>query len=957
MEHARSTLMRAEVVSNFEQGVSIPRCRQPGASDHISLRPTFAEARARYFWKKTKRQNSGDFSYTPLPEDGPGPFFVRLRIGSFVVGGASTEEEKEEEEDGDEDDNDDDADDDIADVADDDEGDDDGDVVDEGDADNDDDHEDSDECHADDDDDDGDDDDGGDGNEDEDKDGDDDGDVDVDDEDDDDDDGDDDVDDAGDHDDDGDAGAGAGARRMKNMTSMVTAKGGSALLGRCGRATCIFRRGSPHSQLPTLPGKCCPNFSGEMPGEPPKQRRSERRSSEALADLYAKEVNLPQQPLTARTPTPAEATGTRGAGDLAKSVEVEEAVYTAVFLDSESQQALMDFGAKSVPGGIPSEWMQFCDHMTICLGSLSNPKTPEDKDGLIAESLAARRAGKLKMDEGVRTASGVTGTRRECAGCWSGWLQLLQQIPAHYRGHGAGKQTKSKYLGRPLEPNRLSAEEQFTVKGVLQQKSKLSKAQKLEDGVLEPLPPQPTARVVLVRPDGKDTEGMLNDKATDSDGFRVACLQGIFVLQAWVVMKVERDQLDMHHMNSDLLPLLVHHGANCQEVARLDTPMDLDLVLLHFAEASKQQVGDLVEAASRHDEVVDLLLAAGAGTEVGADKDAASAAFGYTALMMAASEGHAEVVSLLLSAGADQRVGDRWHGSTALTLASSDCNVNVEILSLLLEAAGNDTADVSPEALLVAAQAGRVEVVGWLLQAGVADNVGEALRQASALGHAEVVRILPEAGAGKDAATDTASAILSASGAGHANVVSLLLEAGADKDVATTGGLTALILASLTGHVGVVSLLLEAEADKDAAEIAGYTALMWAAFQGHAEVVRLLLGAGADKDVADSSGFTALISAYRAGHADIVSLLLEAGAGKEIATCRQQHRPAVLKEEEIDLLGPGKMVLLPDMTLEDTELLETEEEPEVPRFVFRKTDHCVRDLVDEGSDARTAAQL
>ena len=34
-------------------------------------------------------------------------------------------------------------------------------------------------------------------------------------------------------------------------------------------------------------------------------------------------------------------------------------------------------------------------------------------------------------------------------------------------------------------------------------------------------------------------------------------------------------------------------------LSRLDTPMDLDLVLLHFAEASKQQVGDLVEAASR----------------------------------------------------------------------------------------------------------------------------------------------------------------------------------------------------------------------------------------------------------------------------------------------------------------------------------------------------------------------
>ncbi|CAE7909560.1 unnamed protein product, partial [Symbiodinium microadriaticum] len=69
----------------------------------------------------------------------------------------------------------------------------------------------------------------------------------------------------------------------------------------------------------------------------------EDAATQALADLYPKEVNALQQPSTARTQTPAEATGTRGAGDPAKTVEIEEAVYTAVFLDSESQQALMDF--------------------------------------------------------------------------------------------------------------------------------------------------------------------------------------------------------------------------------------------------------------------------------------------------------------------------------------------------------------------------------------------------------------------------------------------------------------------------------------------------------------------------------------------------------------------------------------------------------------------------------------
>ncbi|CAE7725169.1 unnamed protein product, partial [Symbiodinium sp. CCMP2456] len=156
--------------------------------------------------KKTKRQNSDDFSYTPLPEDGPGPYFVRLRIGSFVLGGAAAL------------------------------------VFD--------------------------------------------------------------------------------SKRFPSKTKRAI------------------------------------------------KEAEEDVATQALADLYPKEVNVLQQPSTARTPTPAEAlrtceaTGTGGAGDLAKGVEVEEAKYTAVFLDSESQQALMDFCAKSVPGGIPSEWTTFCDHMT-----------------------------------------------------------------------------------------------------------------------------------------------------------------------------------------------------------------------------------------------------------------------------------------------------------------------------------------------------------------------------------------------------------------------------------------------------------------------------------------------------------------------------------------------------------------------------------------------------------------
>ncbi|CAL1131204.1 unnamed protein product [Cladocopium goreaui] len=51
--------------------------------------------------------------------------------------------------------------------------------------------------------------------------------------------------------------------------------------------------------------------------------------------------------------------------------------YSAVFLDEESQQKIIDFCRRTVPGGIPHRWKMYCDHMTICVGALSNPKTED----------------------------------------------------------------------------------------------------------------------------------------------------------------------------------------------------------------------------------------------------------------------------------------------------------------------------------------------------------------------------------------------------------------------------------------------------------------------------------------------------------------------------------------------------------------------------------------------------
>ena len=65
---------------------------------------------------------------------------------------------------------------------------------------------------------------------------------------------------------------------------------------------------------------------------------------------------------------------------------------------------------------------------------------------------------------------------------------------------------------------------------------------------------------------------------------------------------------------------------------------------------------------------------------------------------------------------------------------------------------------------------------------------------------------------------------------GHSDVVRLLLEAGADKDAATEDGGRALLFAAENGHLDVVRLLVEAGADKDAVMPDGPTALGWPFF-------------------------------------------------------------------------------------------------------------------------------
>ena len=196
------------------------------------------------------------------------------------------------------------------------------------------------------------------------------------------------------------------------------------------------------------------------------------------------------------------------------------------------------------------------------------------------------------------------------------------------------------------------------------------------------------------------------------------------------------------------------------------------------------------------------------------------------------------------------------------------------------------SSDVTTNAtFLSACERGRVTEVEHLLHAPLnpdardAQNDWMGIHLAARNGHLDIVRLLLEAGADKDAARQNGSTALhTAAWNGHLDVVRFLLEAGADKDAAAQSGGTALHTAAQSGNLDIVRLLLEAGADKDAARKNGSTALHTAAQFGYLDVLQLLVEAGADKDAVMQNGATALSLAVQQGHADIVQLLQQEGA-------------------------------------------------------------------------------
>ena len=171
------------------------------------------------------------------------------------------------------------------------------------------------------------------------------------------------------------------------------------------------------------------------------------------------------------------------------------------------------------------------------------------------------------------------------------------------------------------------------------------------------------------------------------------------------------------------------------------------------------------------------------------------------------------------------------------------------------------------------------------------DTFGEAIVKAAEDGDTRALgRIFEKTGIGINTTiSGDGTALLVAARAGQIDTVRWLLDRGADPNAPSPGDGNALIAAASEGEVGIMKLLLERGARIDEVVLGDENALITASDAGEVEAVKLLVSRGANVNARVWSGYewrTALMMARRDGHvmaprdphSEIARILIAAGA-------------------------------------------------------------------------------
>ncbi|MGH0158275.1 UNVERIFIED_CONTAM: hypothetical protein FKN15_040052 [Acipenser sinensis] len=299
---------------------------------------------------------------------------------------------------------------------------------------------------------------------------------------------------------------------------------------------------------------------------------------------------------------------------------------------------------------------------------------------------------------------------------------------------------------------------------------------------------------------------------------------------------------------------------------------------------------------------------------------------GQTPLHLAAENDHSEVVKLFLKHRPELATFANVEGATCAHIAASKGSVAVikELLKFSkvgVTSARNQTNDSSP--LLLAAAGGHAEVVKVLLEAGAsaAEENAEgmtAIHLSAKNGHLNVLDALKGSVSFKITSTKCfpqtgLTALHVAASFGQVDFVREILSRvpatmqsepprsaveGQRIREQPSEGSTPLHLAAQNGHTAVVGLLLSKSTSQlHLKDRRGCTCLHLAAANGHHEMVRGLLGQGAEINDTDKNGWTPLHFASKSGFLETVRFLVESGASVKLE-CREGRTPIQYAAEE-----------------------------------------------------------
>lgn len=268
-------------------------------------------------------------------------------------------------------------------------------------------------------------------------------------------------------------------------------------------------------------------------------------------------------------------------------------------------------------------------------------------------------------------------------------------------------------------------------------------------------------------------------------------------------------------------------------------------------------------------------------------------------LHLAASLGHGKIVQTLLD---HPEYGERWHldCTKALYEASRRGRLNV-FMHLLAKAdvlkvstyhdesmrlqTGVDFEDIYSDALWEASANGHIEIMEVLLNQGVKADAcwrqgGTALHEASRRGHLESVKVLLRRGADVSAKNGTRGddSLQIACFHGQAEIVEELLRHGANARSDDSHHGSAIQAAASNGQNRIVHMLIKGGADVNDCGGRYANALQAASSQGHPEVVNTLLVHGANVNAEAGYYGNALQAASVNGHVAVVRELISWGA-------------------------------------------------------------------------------